>query len=387
MDGRAAFPGRTPAVPFVVYDAETVTRQYRRLRDFLDRRYPDSGIFYALKACYLQPVVRHLVGLGCGLEITTSAEQRIAAQLRLTGRGVIWNGPALDEETLRGAIGRGELINVDSAAIFTVCERIAREQDLEVAVGLRLNLGGGGKLGITPALAEPLLKSPRVKVTGFHIHHGAFNGDPSQWVRQRLDLLEVLGHWLPRFDVGIDYVDLGGGLLPHPEPELYLEPIIENVSRIAWPGRSRPRLLIEPGAYLVEEAGIAFTRVVAMKTVGPERWAITDLGSNFLIRLDRSDFRVSCAGRNDGEDRVSVGGNLCLEADVIARRQALAVTSGDVLKISRCGAYTSSMATCFATAPPEMYWRERGALERIGLAVERDDRFLRMHGWEAPVPC
>jgi diaminopimelate decarboxylase len=376
-------PGATdtvPAPPCAVYDLDVITTQVQRMRAYLDESIRGSQIFYALKACYLQPVVRHIVALGCGLEVMSPIEHRIAGRVGVTTRDIIWNGPALDEPTLRGAMQRGERINVDSIDLFHVVRRLAAALGAPIEVGLRLNLSGDGKLGITPDLAEPLLRSSQVRVVGFHIHHGARSRGTAHWIGQRRVLLEWLTRWEQQLGIEIRYVDVGGGFQPEHEPAAYLDPIIAAMGGL----RSKPKLFVEPGAYFVEEAGIAWARVVAVKRVGKTRWALTDLGAQFLVPLDRSRYEIDQFPAGRGDRRVSIAGPMCFEADVIARDQLLDVTRGDVVRIRRCGAYTASMTSCFGAAPPCIYWRRHGRVVRVERDLDGDELFMNMHGYGQP---
>ena len=159
-----------PNPPCVVYDSQVIDRQHRSLRGFLDCAYPKSRIFYALKACYLPPVVERMIGLGCGLEIATPSEHAITRHFRLNESQIIWNGPSLETDTLRGIVERDELLSIDSPHLFQQLESIARESGKQVSVALRLNPSGEGRLGMSPDQAEGLLMCSRwIKVNGFHI--------------------------------------------------------------------------------------------------------------------------------------------------------------------------------------------------------------------------
>ena len=372
-----------PVPPCAVYDADTITKQVQRLRAYLRRSYENSRIHYAVKACYLRPVVRHIVSLGCGLEIMSPIEHRIAACFAVTGPNVVWNGPALDEPTLRGAVDRHERINVDSVAMFNVIQRLAAPRGAPIAVGLRLNLTGHGKLGITPDLAEPLLRSSRVSVVGFHIHDGTRSRGPAHWVGQRQDLLELLAGWEQRHGIVIQYIDVGGGLEPGHEPHVYLDGCLSSIGRL----HSEPQLLIEPGAYLVEEAGTALARVVSVKSIGSTRWAVTDLGSQYLVPLDRSNFHVDHGAAHEGDKRMSIAGPMCFEADVVAHDQVMDVQAGHVVRVSRCGAYTASMSSCFGAPPPCLYWQQQDRLQRIERVPDGDQLFFAMHGYGDSFDC
>ncbi len=355
--------GDAASGPEVVYDAAVLRRQVQRLRRYLDRAYPDSHVFYALKACYLAPVVRRLVDLGCGLEIMSSGERAVAAALGVEGERIVWNGPALDVTTLERIVDRGEWVNVDSRSVFDRLVHIARARGRTVEAGVRLNLSGEGKLGVAPDEIGACLDEPSVSIVGVHFHHGAAGHDVDDWVDGRLRMLDVAMRWEREAGVTLRYVDLGGGLQARIELGEQLDPIIERL----WDLRSVPRLFVEPGAFLVGPAATATTRVVTIKTVGGRRWAITDLGASFLVPLDRARFEVESARQNE-PGSVSVAGPFCYEADVIARDRSLDIQEGDRLTIHDCGAYTASMMSGFGAVPPRLRWRSVRGVEPIGAA-------------------
>ena len=367
-----------PKAPYIIYDATTVTRQYKLLRSYLDASYPRSRIYYALKACYVPHVVKQLLQLGSGLEISSLSEQQIALHFGLSGRQIVWNGPGLDVVTLRGIVDRGEIVNIDSAQVFHVLEQIAEEGGREVCAGLRLNIKGHGKLGVDLEQAGTLLKQrSRLRIAGFHFHPANGFKDPAEAQRQRLLFLDIVADWEKSLGIKVEFVNLGGGFAIGESPHQLFDLLVEKISAL----KSRPELFLEPGAYLVAEAGNAYANVVAVKTVNGLCWAILDIGSNFLVPLQRSNFNVESTTAGNTTVHVSFGGPLCYDADVIAVDQQTEVRPGDIMKITRCGAYTASMASNFSSLPPPIYWQDTDRFVEVASDGESSNRFLKLHGY------
>jgi diaminopimelate decarboxylase len=368
-------------VPCLIYRADEVRRQYGRLRAFLDNVYPDSRIFYAMKACYCPPVVRLLVDLGCGLELMSESEHRIAADLNVSGTSCIWNGCSLSDEAMRRAVVGGEFVNVDSLDMYENLNRIAEETGRTLAVGLRLNITGSGKLGMSLEEAKHILKIryPRTPCKGFHFHDSPRRVENLGLLNEaRRNFIAAVKGLEDKFGLHLKYVDLGGGLLYDAPLE---EQLMDSVQAVQGLG-SKPQLFVEPGAFLVEDAGIALTRVTAVKTIGGRKWALVDIGANVMIPLERARFEVENPDSSDvvGE-AVNIGGAFGMSADVVAVDQRIPVQRGSPLVIRRCGAYTASMSSCYISAPPPIFWDDGGTLQRLGPLVSAGDRFMEYHGY------
>ena len=371
-------PLQIPKPPCVIYDAAPVARQYKQLRSHLDKAYPRSRIFYALKACYVPHVVKELIHLGCGLEITSRFEQQIAVHFGLSGRQIVWNGPGLDETTLRGIVKRGEIVNIDSRQAFEVLSEIAEKQEQDICAGLRLNLTGQGKLGVDPAQAESLIKKmTRLRIIGFHIHPANGFKEPSESQAQRLLFLDLVAGWEKKLGIKPKFLNLGGGFAGRDDLHKLFAPLARKISAL----RSQPELFLEPGAYLVAEAGTAYANVLAVKTVAGVRWAILDIGANFFVPLQRASFCVATTKPASSPKQLSFGGPLCYEADVIAADQQTSAHVGGIVKVTRCGAYTASMSSNFSSPPPPIYWKDGDHFVRVTDFLKSSEHFLKFHGY------
>jgi diaminopimelate decarboxylase len=372
-------------VPCLIYDAGIIMGQHERLRSFLDAVYPNTQVFYALKACYCPQVVNLLVKRGCGLELLSADEHRIASACHVEGHGIVWNGCALSDDVLSGAVTRGEWLNVDSPSLFHRLEKIAAEQHLAPEVGLRINIDGTGKLGMEYDDAVALISSSkRVRIIGLHFHESPqSSSDQARLLERRQAFVDVASRLEQEHDVSLQYVDLGGGLLSDVELAQQLGDVIEALRKL----RSKPTLFLEPGAYFVEDAGTALTRVIATKRIGRIRWAAVDIGMNMLVPLNRARFTVHGSSTSGSPaEKVNIAGSFGVSADIVALDQVIAAKEGDTLRIERCGAYTESMSSCMITTPPPIYWLEDGRYEEIKRRLAGADLFMDYHGYTRSVP-
>ena len=123
-------------------------------------------------------------------------------------------------------------------------------------------------------------------------------------------------------------------------------------------------LWIEPGRYLVAEAGVLISRVTQLKNKGERVYVGTDVGMNTLIRpaLYGAYHHIENLSRL-GENRSIVAdivGPICESGDVLGRGRALPQTeSGDFLAVGTAGAYGRSMSSAYnLRAPAQELWFE-----------------------------
>ncbi len=367
-------------VPCLVYSADAIVKQYASLHAFLDVAYPNTQIFYAAKACYCPPVIELLMNLGCGLELLSRDEHRIASALGVTGSSIVWNGCALGDDILLGAISRGERLNIDSPSQFFKLNRIAASHRIIPEVGLRINVDGTGKLGMEYADVVDLIRSgSAARIIGLHFHESPKSaGDADNVLARRLEFLEIAHRLEKEEDLTLEYVDVGGGLLA----DLAVGQQLSKVTKAMKALRSEPALFLEPGAYFVETAGTALTRVVATKCIGNTKWATVDIGMNVLVPLNRARFTVSGGRTSSGPATpINIAGAFGVTSDVVALNQNVSVEEGDVLRVERCGAYTESMRSCMITEPPPIYWHTNGRYERVTGGQAVGSLFLDYHGY------
>jgi diaminopimelate decarboxylase len=275
---------REVGTPTYVYSAAMIRDRYTRL-DAAVAALPHR-IHYTLKANSNAGVLRLLRELGAGVDIVSGGELYRALRAGFRGEDIVFGGVGKTERELREALEAGvALINVESDAELRAIDRIAGELRVTARVGLRVNPEvtvdsshryiktgeRGAKFGIpfdeVLDVARVSASLTHVELAGLDMHIGSqlFRVDPYvDGVERLTGLLEGIR------DEGIDtlrYLDIGGGL-----GVSYSDEVSPDLNRFARALVSRVKptgltLLMEPGRFIVGNAGVELTRVVYRKHV------------------------------------------------------------------------------------------------------------------------
>jgi diaminopimelate decarboxylase len=193
-----------------------------------------------------------------------------------------------------------------------------------------------------------------VALIGLDMHIGSqlFRVDPYvDGVERLTSLLDAI-----RAD-GIDtlrYLDIGGGL-----GVSYSDEVSPDLARFAnaLVKRVLPTgltMLMEPGRFIVGNAGMLLTRVLYRKHSGGRDFLITDAGMTELIRPSHYDayHRIESVQPNGATMTADVVGPICESGDFLALgREMDDATAGDLLAVYDVGAYGYVMASNYNTRP------------------------------------
>ena len=351
--------------PAYVYDLDRMARRLVAVQGAL----PGAAVLYAVKANPNGAVLRRLASLGAGAEVITVGELERAARAGVPPERILVGGPAQDAALIGRAADLGAgLVSLDSpgqwrgwAASGAAARFLVRvNPGLDPGTHEHLATGApGSKFGLPAEAALALGREVAAagKLAGFHVHAGSMIRDLTVYDAV-LDVLEPLYAALP----GLPLLDLGGGFAV---PDFPLEAFAARARAIAE--RLGTALLVEPGRFLVADAGVLLTRVLHVKDSGPRSHVIADAGMAELIRPALYDahhpLRVvggdaagsAPAGRQAGDGAgpalVDVDGPLCENADRLARDRHLAgVRPGTLLAVAEAGAYGFAMASNYASS-------------------------------------
>jgi diaminopimelate decarboxylase/aspartate kinase len=221
--------------------------------------------------------------------------------------------------------------------------------------------GAASKFGIPPDQFEALgrlVTRAGVRVAGLHAHVGSGVREPDAWARTGGFLAEVAtsgAGWA----AGVRTLDLGGGLgVPEKpgDPPLDLGALDRALARVR---AAHPRLdlWLEPGRYLVAEAGVLLARVTQLKQKGDVTYVGVDAGMNSLIRpaLYGAWHEIVNLTRLDEERTatVHVVGPICESGDTLGHDRRLPPSrEGDVVLVGVTGAYGSAMSSRYNLREP-----------------------------------
>ncbi len=375
--------------PLFVYAGDVMDRQWTALRAALPPRF---DVCYSVKANPHPAILRRFLARGAGLEIASAGELHLALAAGCAPERILFAGPGKTDTELELALkhGVGE-IHVESVFEIQRVGAIARRFGATARVAIRVNptaeaQGGAMRMGgkaapfgideedLEGAIAHAVADGA-LDVGGVHLFSGT----------QVLDATTLLTQWRKGVDVArragailgrpLRTLDLGGGLgIPYFANEHPLDlaavgggaaSIVADTARDPW--LATTRFVVEPGRFLVGEAGVYVARVTDVKLSRGKRFLILDGGmhhhlaaSGNLGQVIKRNFPLAVATRltTPTAGGVDVVGPLCTPLDTLARDLALpAVVPGDLVAVFQSGASAraaSPLGFLSHATPPEV---------------------------------
>ncbi|MDA3933271.1 MAG: bifunctional aspartate kinase/diaminopimelate decarboxylase [Gammaproteobacteria bacterium] len=355
-----------------VYNLAVVRRQAAVLQQMRSIK----RVLYAMKANNNVHVLRLLRALGIGFDCVSMDEVLYLQQATDAGVDEILFTPNFAPVTeYQQALQMGLKLTIDNGFIVQNWDGLLRGRE----VFLRIDPGQGhghhqkvktagvhSKFGIP--LNELVQLAQRcqqldLRVTGLHVHIGSGLTLPDNW-RRSAELLLGLLQMFPQVKV----IDLGGGLSVASKPgdddldvarldQLLLDVQQQHVQR----GGAEVAFWLEPGRFLVSEAGVLLARVTQTKGKGDVRYVGLNTGMNSLLRpaLYGAYHDIVNLSRLDdaAQQLVNVVGPICETGDIIGLDRMLSrCTEGDVMLIANAGAYGAVMSNHYnmRTPAPEL---------------------------------
>jgi diaminopimelate decarboxylase len=380
--------------PLFVYDPSIIDKKWSLLRDALP---PAFSIYYSVKANPNQTILKHFLSKGAGLEVASAGEFCQALNAGCSPEKIIFAGPGKTEPELELVLGKdvGE-IHLESVREAERVSAIAQRKGLRARVALRVNPsgeaeGGAMRMGGRPAafgvdeesleeVLDRLLSLKSLEFRGIHLFAGTQILDFQILTNQYRKGLEIARRVAARLKRPLHTLDFGGGLgtpyFPH-EQELdtkHLKTELDILFESVWhdPLFSGTQYMVEPGRYLVGEAGVYVCRVNDLKLSRGKKFLILDGGmhhhlaaSGNLGQTIKRNYPVAVLNKlnEPAEDTYDLAGPLCTPLDVLARGAKLPrIDVGDLIGVFQSGAYARSaspLGFLSHPAPPEV-WVDSG---------------------------
>ncbi len=376
VDGALACEGvalstiaKAVGTPTYVYSANAVREQFARLSAALDG--VPFRIHYSLKANSNLALLRLLRSLGSAADVVSGGELYRAQRAGFAGTDIIFGGVGKTEREIAAGLDAGVLLlNVESEDELRIVDRLARERGIIAPVAIRVNPEitvetphsyirtgeKGHKFGIpydeVRDVARVASGLPNVALRGLDMHVGSQLSRLDAY-RHGIDrVLELLAQLRADGAHGIAYLDIGGGLAVTYDAE---EPTdLDRYAEIVVPAVKQTglQLIVEPGRFMVGNAGVMITRVLYRKRSGGKELLIVDAGMTDLLRPSHYNayHRMEALESVDGRARVDVVGPVCESGDFLALdREIEDLRAGDLLAVHSAGAYGYVMASNYNT--------------------------------------
>lgn len=381
--------------PLYIYDASAIDKKWEWLRAAMP---PCVSICYSVKANPLQVVLKHFLKKQAGLEIASAGEYCQVLKAGCSPEHIIFAGPGKTdaelETVLRHGIGEIHLESLQEAKRLNLAAQNLAKQ---VAVGIRVNPGGeaeggamrmGGRsaaFGIDEEAVSEFVRElaglSALRIQGIHLFTGTQILDYRVLANQYSKGLQIARAVARQLGRPLQTLDFGGGLgipyfLPEAELDMHslkgaLAPLFEAAQR--EPLFAGTQFLIEPGRYLVGEAGIYITRVTDIKVSRGKTFVILDGGMNHHLAASgnlgqtiKRNYPVALLGKlkqTPAAQAFELAGPLCTPLDILARNVQLPEPEiGDLLGVFQSGAYGRSASPLgfLSHAAPAEVWVENG---------------------------
>jgi len=370
--------------PLYIYGKDRILERYARLEAALARHSPlQTRICYAMKANPHRGILRLLQRRGAWIDAVSPCEVETALKAGFPAERIIFTGTSVSRADLRSVFAvDGLTINIDAVEQLDLMSEVKRDfppKAIRVSVRWNPGIGRGINARVITAGKRSSDGTPikfgveakkvlgvfaRARKLGFHpvgIHQHLGSGwvkEDFPMVRTAVDRMVRKARELEKAGFPLEFLDFGGGFGPRYLKSRSVFPVedhIANLSRaVAKAGLSVKALAIEPGKYLVGDAGVLLLGVEYVKESYGNIFACVDGGTFNTVPRPAiylsAHHEIVNAGRVDGpvKARVTVAGNICETGDVFGRERLMPLPeSGDVLAVLCAGAYCRSMASNF----------------------------------------
>jgi diaminopimelate decarboxylase len=397
MEGLA----RRFGTPLYVYSGDQIVERLRLFQQALkNRKSPgrDHLVCYAVKANSALAILKLLDRHGAGFDIVSGGElERVLAAAPDAAGRVVFSGVGKTAAEIDLALKAGILqFNVESEAELALLSARARKLKLRARFALRVNpdvfadthpyISTGlreHKFGIdirrAAAIYSGAASNRWLEAYGISVHIGSQirSAEPFGAAIERVSRL---AQQLGREGILLRTIDAGGGLgidyhaaseARSSQARSEVSAKIEEYAAALEHALSgfNGRLLIEPGRFLVAQAGALVARVLYVKRSGKKTFVITDAAMNDLIRpaLYQAHHEIVPVQPRPGKARiVDVVGPVCESGDFFAHDRKLApVAPGDLVAVLDAGAYGMAQSSNYNTRPRAAEVLVEGSKARI----------------------
>ncbi|MGC8497649.1 MAG: diaminopimelate decarboxylase [Thermoplasmata archaeon] len=354
--------------PLLVTSEQRLINNYRTMANAFSRRYNKFQINYAIKSNSNPAILSVFRKEGAGADAASLGELYIAKIAGINKDKIIFTPNYASMTALESALDSGIIINFDD---ITQLELVKQRKVETVSFRINPGIGAGefsgivtgghgSKFGIPESYSiQSYRKAIKygAKRFGIHMMAGSNNLDPEYFGTITAKFFDIISKIQDSLKIDFEFIDIGGGFgvpyRPNENPldmEIVAERIIEQLKDKILNKRSvEPKLIVEPGRYLVADSTVLLGSVTSIKNY--DKLIIgTDVGMNILIRpaLYGAYHHIVVANNLNEplKNKATIVGQVCENTDKIAEDREFPDTIvNDILAIFNAGAYVFSMGS------------------------------------------
>ncbi len=357
--------------PFYLYSSKTLINNYKLLHKMLNGI--NFLIAYSVKANSNLSVLKTFAKHGSGADVVSIGELKKALKAGIANNKIVYSGVGKSKDEITFALKNEiEQFNVESIEELETIAKIAEQINTSANIALRVNpdISAGGhpkistgkktdKFGIPISEAKNVYelakKFKSLKIVGIDIHIGS---QIRQLAPFKKAFEKILSFCIELDNLGfnIKNIDLGGGIgINYKSDEQDQQFLIKYTNLIKSTfKKTNKKIIIEPGRFLVANAGILVTSVLYKKTIENKNFLIVDAGMNDLMRPALYDAKhiirpLEKKIKNKVVKKFEVVGTVCETADIVVKNANIykSVQQGDYYFIDKVGAYGHVMASSY----------------------------------------
>ncbi len=353
--------------PLFVFSESKMRSLYQEAYEAFSSRYPNVQFGWSYKTNYLKAICSIFHQEGAIAEVVSEFEYEKARNSGVEGKDIIFNGPYKPYHSLLTAAKEGAKIHIDTFDEISDLEKVSDELGVKVPVAIRLNMNTGiepqwSRFGFNIESGQAMDAVRRIEaggkllITGLHSHIGTFMLDANAYKLQTVKMVNLMKEIESNTDFIIEYLDVGGGFASkahlkglYQPPEVVVPSIDDYAEAITsalyenLESGNYPKLYLETGRHLIDEAGYLITSLTGTKRLPDGRMNyIMDAGVNLLYTAFWFKYNLELAEKRDGMMEPSlVNGPLCMNIDIIDDSVMMPrLKRGDHMIISPVGAYS-----------------------------------------------
>jgi diaminopimelate decarboxylase len=378
---------REYGTPLYVYSANNILDRVRMFAEaFAGMR---ATLCYSVKANPNLSILKMLAETGAGFDIVSGGElERVRQAAKPALRKVVFSGVGKTAAEMDAALAAQILVfNVESPAELDLLEQRARHLRKRAPIAIRVNPDVfaathpyistgmtahkfGVAIGDATALYQRAARSSWLDPTGVSVHIGSQIRVTEPFGQALQRVMEMVRELQSVHDIRIRHIDAGGGLgISYDDPASTgkhrsgLQAFDPMAAVLGYAQHIRTALagfdgdlLLEPGRFIIAQAGALLATVLYTKRNGAKTFVVTDAAMNDLIRPALYQAYHSIVPLRRKEKRssvvVDVVGPICETGDFFARdREMPAVESGDSIALLDAGAYGMSLSSNYKSRP------------------------------------
>lgn len=372
--------------PCYVFDEGELRKNFDDFSDALRTGWSrDSKVAYSVKTNPTPWVLKVAKECGCMAEVVSDDEFELALDCGFLPSEVVFNGPVKGKRFFEYAIRNGSAVNVDSKREIRWATEMARSGE-SVCLGIRANIAlekycpgeclsddHHGRFGFSFEGGElekaiDALRDAGVEIIGLHMH--STTRSRSQKVYRILS--EHAAKIVKRFDLDLEYVDMGGGYFGGGINNIgaydrYVETMAANLSDACDPQRTK--LLVEPGGAVVCTPGYYVGRIIDSKDIMDERYVVSELSRiNIDHEMKKTSYAMDIFSSSTSVHPSQIlCGYTCMDSDRLCTLEGEPeLSEGDFVVVNYAGAYSCSFTPgMFIEHPPAIYAKREDGMHVV----------------------